>query len=122
MHTSANFVGADLQAANLRAGWSSQKWVFEQVSGEVYRIKNAWTGRYLSSQDTNEWSSLMLLDLDTSWSSQMWKVEASGNGTYRLQNQWSKLYINSPGDEWDVPRQARKNDGWGSMRFYLESY
>ncbi|MFC4701266.1 cellulase family glycosylhydrolase [Glaciecola siphonariae] len=121
LHASANAGWADVQSVDLVPNWGSQKWVIESAGNNTFRIRNVWTGMYLTASSKNEWAPIKIDPLNSSWSSQRWFIEKTGN-QYRLKNQWSQQYISSPENQWDVMRQAKLRDTWGSQKFTLSAY
>lgn len=49
LNCSANAAYAAVRSLTLNTGYSSQKWVVELVSGSNYRIKNVWSGLYVTA-------------------------------------------------------------------------
>ena len=87
-------------------GWNSQKWIFEQVDGNYYIIKNKNSGLVLdvNSMSTQEGASIIQYEYNQGWN-QMWEVIEKDDGSYALKNRLSGLYLgvrnNSSADgEW----------------------
>lgn len=87
-------------------GWNSQKWIFEQVDGNYYIIKNKNSGLVLdvNSMSTQVGASIIQYEYNQGWN-QMWEVIEKDDGSYALKNRLSGLYLgvrnNSSADgEW----------------------
>ena len=54
--------------------WDSQRWIVESASPYYgYRLKNVWSGKYLTMRDTSGYSSIYSQNLNTGWTSQVWR-------------------------------------------------
>ena len=60
--------------ADLNESWGSQQWVIEPTGSSI-RLRNRWTGLYLSSAE-GEWDSARLAELRSDWSSQKWSINS----------------------------------------------
>lgn len=66
---------------SLNNDWDSQKWIMESVSGNEVRLKNLWSGRYLTIGDVTStdpdrnYAPIFSQALNTTWSSQRWRLE-----------------------------------------------
>ncbi|MEM8782386.1 MAG: cellulase family glycosylhydrolase [Planctomycetota bacterium] len=111
-----DWAGIIIKPAN---GSNNQKWDLVPVSGtsDVYRIKHTPTGKYLTSQNANEWSQVLLAPLNTGWWSQMWVVSDAGGGNYRLKNRWTNYYLSCQGDNGGDVYQAGLRSNWSSQKW-----
>ncbi|MFC4699133.1 RICIN domain-containing protein [Glaciecola siphonariae] len=121
LHAGNNWNWAGVEVLNLNTNWSSQKWVLEKVSNNVYRIKNRHTNRYLTAGSTNQWDVVKVANLNVNWGSQKWRFEKVGD-KYRIKNQWSKLYLHENADNGSQLVQAPLNTGWSSQKWKLTGY
>lgn len=60
----------------LHADWTGEQWFIESISGSnQVRIKNVWTGKYLTVADTSDYAAITLQTLNTGWASQKWTLQ-----------------------------------------------
>ena len=111
--------GAGILSEERDSGIDSQKWEFEKVENNIYRIKSHGTERYLAAKNSEDKSLLALQNLNESWRSQQWVIESAKNCTFRLKNRWSGLYIQSSSEEKNYWKQRALEADWSSMRFSL---
>ncbi len=121
IHAGGNFNWANAEVLNLNTDWGSQKWIFEKVNNNVYRIKNRWTNRYLTAASTNQWDTIKVANLNVNWGSQKWLLQKTGN-QYRIRNQWSNLYLHEDADNGSALVQAPLNSDWNSQKWTLSAY
>lgn len=111
-----------LSAKTYEQDWYSQRFVLEQVSGDIYRIRNSWTEQYVGSPSTDTGVALTQTDLNTEWWSLQWQAEDGGNGSVRFRNRWTGQYLRGTGELDGQFTQNELNTSWGSMRFTLEAW
>jgi hypothetical protein len=85
-NNSADVNNAAVVVRDLVENWWSMRWELEIVESNIYRLRNSWTGRYLtvgSSSTTTttgsgsgqEWTEAQTYDSQPSWWSQQWVLE-----------------------------------------------
>lgn len=74
--------------------WDSQKWYFEKVEGNYYKIINKNSGKVLDIKglSTKEGDPCIQYDDNGGWN-QMWEIIADDSGQYKIKNRWSGLYL-----------------------------
>ncbi len=61
----------------LNPTWDSEKWILEKPltgGGNGLRLKNFWSGRYLTVGDNGTCASLYSQALNTRWTGRRWKI------------------------------------------------
>lgn len=73
---------------------NSQKWIFEKVEGDYYKITNNNSGKVLDVKafSTEENGEIIQNDYNEGWN-QQWEIVETGTGTYKVQNRWSGLFL-----------------------------
>ena len=73
---------------------NSQKWTFEKVEGDYYKITNNNSGKVLDVKafSTEENGEIIQNDYNEGWN-QQWEIVETGTGTYKVQNRWSGLFL-----------------------------
>ena len=73
LHSTGENNNAAVVVWNYVDDWYSERWAIEQVDGDIYRIRNLWSNRYLSvSGNQND---VEIYDLNPEWWSQQWVIE-----------------------------------------------
>jgi hypothetical protein len=55
--------------------WLSMQWEIEPVSNTTkVRLKNAWSGKYLTVENTGDYTNIWAQSLHTEWESQEWEL------------------------------------------------
>lgn len=74
--------------------WDSQKWIFEKVEGNYYRIINKNSGKVLdvNGLSTSAGALCIQYEYNGGWN-QMWEINSTSDGHYRIKNRWSGLYL-----------------------------
>lgn len=74
--------------------WDSQKWYFEKVEGNYYKIINKNSGKVLDIKglSTKEGDPCIQYDDNGGWN-QMWEIIADDSGQYKIKNRWSGLNL-----------------------------
>ena len=99
-HTSSSSTYATL--ATPSSSSTSQRWYFERYSTTtrdgLYRIKNKYTGKYLTVTSTSAGTKIGMATSSTSSTGQRWNLkeillETLGNGSFGIQNNASGRYI-----------------------------
>lgn len=94
------------------AEWDSQKWYFEKVDNEYYKIVNKNSGKVLDieglSLDTG--AACIQYEYNEGWN-QMWKIIPTEDNRYMIQNRWSGLYLGiADGSETDGAKCIQMSD------------
>lgn len=102
--------------------WTSQKWFFEKVDGNFYKIVNKNSGKVLdvNGLSTSQGAACIQYDYNGGWN-QMWEIVPTTEGQYKIRNRWSGLYLgilNGSGDDgaWCVQLE---DDGSDNTRWYF---
>jgi Mucin-2 protein WxxW repeating region len=76
LNSETNAVNSKALTYELHADWSGEQWFIEPISGgNQVRIKNVWTGKYLTVADTSDYAAITLQTLNTGWASQKWTLQ-----------------------------------------------
>jgi hypothetical protein len=112
-----------VRSRTLDVNYGSQKFAIEAISGtSYYRIKNPWSGRYLSAPNTTAGTTLQIQDLNTSWSSQQWEIILVSGSSYRIRNRWSGLYVTAGASSGTDVKQQALNSSSLAQLFQLPTY
>jgi len=74
LHNTGSSSGSEVQTRDFNDSDNAQKWVLEEVSGNIFRLKSQAGGKYLNAGNT-EWNDAQTLNLDNSWGSMQWILE-----------------------------------------------
>lgn len=117
---------ADVVCQGINTSWTSQQWKLEEITGGVpsmgatVRIKNLWSGKYLTAADTSDFAAVKAQDLNTDWTSQEWIIENSLGGA-RFKNKWSGRYLTVTSEnEYAGVKCQPLNADWESQQWNLE--
>ncbi len=74
--------------------WDSQKWIFEKVDGNYYKITNKNSGKVLEIGDMSTAANAVCIQYEYNggWN-QMWEIIATAEGPYKIRNRNSGLYL-----------------------------
>ena len=96
------------------------KWKFEKVENNVYRLKEMKSGKYLHIQN----SKLEVGDIQSNWWSAMWELEHVSSNYYRIKCKWNKygkpLYLQNPSRNLTIGELADKKAKYGRWRVRKE--
>lgn len=86
------------------------------------RLRNVWSGRFVTATNTGNDSETRAQPLNTSWSSQHWAIEPyAGRHYVRLRNLWSGTYLNAQSDTDNAMAVVYAlNDSWTSQHWIIE--
>jgi len=86
----------------------------DNTVGGQNRLKNMWSGMYLSVEGDGNNANVAAQSLNTSWTSQQWVLEDN----YRIRNVWSGKYLAVTGNE-DYSNVVCQdlNTSWGSQQW-----
>lgn len=75
-------------------GWDSQKWRFEKIDGNYYKIVNKNSGKVLDINGFSTESGVPCIQYEYNggWN-QMWEIICGADGRYKIKNRWSGLYL-----------------------------
>lgn len=79
--------------------WSSQQWKLEDAGSGYFRIKNIWSGMYITAKNADNWSTIVQSQYEA-WTSQQWDFEQISGNRYRIKNRYSGKYLTSQNDNW----------------------
>jgi Mucin-2 protein WxxW repeating region len=130
--TTNNVNDAETRAQGNNYQWPSQDWVIETVVGSTnVRLRDTWSGKYLTESLTNNSSGLAIVvvhNSDLSMLRQQWvvaDVPNSTTGEKYLINAGTSRYLtvgNYTSDPYFAPivSQAYSNQSWASQRWYIQ--
>lgn len=100
--------------------WDSQKWIFENVEGDYYKITNKNSGKVMDiyAMSTSVGANCIQYDYNAGWN-QMWKIIETDDGEYLIQNRMSGLFLgisNSATSE-DALCVQLSNDGSNNVKW-----
>lgn len=98
--------------------WTSQDWEIIKISGNLYKIKNKWSGYLLTAPGQNEWTPLVQQP-EEGWTSQQWFIENAGNGSYKIRNLWNGMVVTSQNNNWWDVVQVNY-DNVNKQKWYFE--
>lgn len=117
---------ANVLSQALNTGWASQQWRLEEISGgppspgASVRIRNIWSGKYLTVKDTSDYADVKAQDLNTGWTSQVWVVDGDLSQA-RFKNVWSGKYLTVTGQgECAAVKCQPFNSDWPSQVWRLQ--
>lgn len=109
--------------------WNSQEWIIEKIPNSAnVRLKNLYSGKYLTVKNTAEDAKVVCQYLRTSptWESQEWIMKKTIEGDFRFQNAWHELgkegkylTIVSKADESEILCKTLVEE-WPSQRWIVE--
>lgn len=100
-------------------GWTSQDWELINVSGQVYQIRNVWSGYLLTAPNqSDEWIPLVQHP-DSGWTSQQWYIIEQNNGKHVIKNVWNDMVLTSQNNNWWDTVQVNDNN-WDTQKWYIE--
>ena len=103
----------------LEPNYSSQKFVLEHFEGDMYRLKNVWSGGYLNTYAEPEGSAMNIVPFNASWDSLLWKLERIDANRYRIKNFWSGQYLSVQNREGELA-SSRLRMGWNGQIWKFE--
>ena len=119
-----NVNGAETRAQGNNYQYPSQDWIFEVVSENIVRMKDVWSGKYLTASSNNEQATVVVNNSDPNLARQKWQIETVGTEV-RLKNVGSARYLtvgNYTTDPYFAPMysQSLSNLNWASQRWVIE--
>ena len=108
-------------AIDLNEDWYSMQWINESGPDGYIRLRNRWTGHYISDINGAEWNEVSQVPLNKSDQKQQWKVETAPGGTVRYKNRASSLYMQAfDKSNGSTIVMVKFNESWDALRWYVE--
>ena len=109
--------GAAVRMANPSSA-NSTRWILEQVSGDVYRLKSkTGTNLYLQGNSTS-YGNVKVATLNTNSAAQKWTLEKVSGTTYRLKcNATGNYYLHGANVADQIVRNAPLDTTWSSQQW-----
>lgn len=102
--------------------WNSQKWIFEKVDKDYYKIVNKNSQKVLdiNAMSTEVGANCIQYEYNSGWN-QMWKIEETEDGAYLIKNRLSGLYlgIKDASTDEDALCVQMSNDGNDNIKWRL---
>ena len=122
--TTNNVNGAETRAQGNNYQYPSQDWIVEVVSGSTVRMKDVWSGKYLTASSNNEQAAVVVNNSDPALTRQRWVIETVGTEV-RLRNVGTGRYLtvgNYTSDPYFAPMysQSLSNLNWASQRWVIQ--
>jgi hypothetical protein len=122
--TTNNVNGAETRAQGNNYQYPSQDWIIEIVSGSTVRMKDVWSGKYLTASSTAEQATVVVNDSNPGLTRQQWLIETVGTEV-RLKNVGTGRYLtvgNYTTDPYFAPMysQSLSNQNWASQRWVIQ--
>ena len=121
--TTNNVNGAETRAQGNNYQYPSQDWIVEIVSGTRVRLKDVWSGKYLTASNNNEQATVVVNNYDPAQTRQQWFIE-SVPPEVRLKNVGTGRYLtvgNYTTDPYFAPMYSQSlNLNWASQRWVIQ--
>jgi len=123
--TTNNVNNSETRAQAENAQYPSQDWIVELTSNGRVRLKDVWSGKYLTATSNNELATVVVRDSDSALTAQQWVIETINGATdVRFRNVSSNRYLtvgNYTSDPYYAPIvQQALNTGWTSQRWLVQ--
>ena len=111
---------AAVYSVELQPAWYSMQWVLESHGEGTVRIRNRWSGRYLTDSAGTPWSTPKLTSFAQT-DTQLWYKEDKRDATIAFRNKASELYLNVESGESDSQTtMVYFNDSWDGLLWIEE--
>jgi hypothetical protein len=121
-----NVSGSETRAQANNYQYPSQDWIVEKIpGGNTVRLKDVWSGKYLTATNNNDLATVVVNNSDTTLMRQQWIIETYNDTEVRIRNVGSSRYLtvgNYNGDPYYAPilSQSLSNQNWASQRWVVQ--